>query len=38
VLAHNDLGDASEFNGCPAISHGCLFVRSNEYLYCLRKQ
>jgi outer membrane protein assembly factor BamB len=35
VLSHNDLGDASDFNGCPAISGGCIFVRSNECLYCI---
>lgn len=34
-LAHNDLGDTSNINASPAISHGRLFVRSNAYLYCL---
>jgi outer membrane protein assembly factor BamB len=34
-LARNDLGDPSDFSGTPAISDGRLFVRSNEYLYCI---
>jgi hypothetical protein len=34
-LAHNDLGDASDFNASPAVSHGQFLVRSHEYLYCL---
>jgi outer membrane protein assembly factor BamB len=34
-LAHNDLGDTSQFNASPAISDGRLFVRSDEYLYCI---
>ncbi|MCI0641686.1 MAG: PQQ-binding-like beta-propeller repeat protein [Gemmataceae bacterium] len=34
-IAHNDLGDNSTFNSCPAISDGNLFVRSNAFLYCL---
>ncbi|MCI0380608.1 MAG: PQQ-binding-like beta-propeller repeat protein [Gemmataceae bacterium] len=34
-LAHNDLGDNSIFNSCPAVSGGNLFVRSNAFLYCL---
>jgi outer membrane protein assembly factor BamB len=35
VLAKNDLGDTSGFVASPAISRGQLFVRSNEYLYCI---
>lgn len=35
VLARNDLGDSSTFNASPAISNGQLFIRSNEYVYCL---
>jgi outer membrane protein assembly factor BamB len=35
VLAHNDLGDKSDFNACPAVSQGRIYVRSNQYLYCL---
>ncbi len=34
-LAHNELGDASDFNASPAVAGGRFFVRSNEYLYCL---
>jgi outer membrane protein assembly factor BamB len=37
-LAHNDLDDRSIFNASPAISQGQIFVRSNEYLYCLGKR
>jgi outer membrane protein assembly factor BamB len=35
VLANNDLGDTSGFVASPAISRGHLFIRSNEYLYCI---
>ncbi|GAB4144660.1 MAG: PQQ-binding-like beta-propeller repeat protein [Planctomycetaceae bacterium] len=28
--------DDSLFNATPAISNGCLFLRSNKYLYCLK--
>lgn len=36
VLASNDLtSDSSGFGGTPAISDGCLFLRSNAYLYCI---
>lgn len=38
VLAQNDLGDASAINASPAASDGDLLIRSNEYLYCLRKK
>lgn len=34
-LAQNDLGDRSIINASPAISDGQLFIRSNEYLYCI---
>jgi outer membrane protein assembly factor BamB len=37
-LAHNDLGDPSDFSATPAISGGRLFVRSNTHLYCIGKQ
>jgi outer membrane protein assembly factor BamB len=36
--AHNDLGDSSVFNASPALSGGQLFIRSNEYLYCIGKK
>jgi outer membrane protein assembly factor BamB len=38
LLSRNDLGDASVFNASPAVSDGQLFIRSNEYLYCLGKK
>lgn len=31
-------GDASIFNASPAISSGRLYLRSNEYLYCIGKK
>jgi outer membrane protein assembly factor BamB len=34
-IAHNDLGDTSDFNSSPALSAGQIFVRSNEYAYCI---
>jgi len=37
-LAHNDLGDTSDFSATPAISAGHLFVRSNTHLYCIGKK
>lgn len=37
-LAHNKFaGDSSLFNASPSISGGNIFIRSNEYLYCLGK-
>jgi hypothetical protein len=38
VLAHNQLGDDSAFNASPALVDGQLFIRSNEYLYCIGKK
>jgi outer membrane protein assembly factor BamB len=38
VLAHNEPGDASAINASPAASGGELLIRSQEYLYCLRKK
>ena len=35
VVSQNDLGDDSDFNASPAVSHGQLFLRSNRALYCL---
>jgi outer membrane protein assembly factor BamB len=34
-LAHNDLEDDGFFGASPAVSNGQVFVRSNEYLYCI---
>jgi hypothetical protein len=38
MLAHNDLGDGSDFSATPAISAGRLFVRSNTHLYAIGKK
>ncbi|MDB5335873.1 MAG: outer rane biosis protein BamB [Planctomycetaceae bacterium] len=35
VISQNDLGDDSDFNASPSVSHGQLFLRSNKALYCL---
>jgi outer membrane protein assembly factor BamB len=35
VLATNRLGDEAGFTASPAIGRGQIFIRSNEYLYCL---
>jgi outer membrane protein assembly factor BamB len=38
-LAHNKFeGDNSIFNASPAISNGCIYVRSSENLYCVSKK
>ena len=38
-ISHLDFpGDASVFNASPAISDGRLYLRSNEYLYCVGKK
>lgn len=34
-LAHNRFDDRSTFNASPVISDGKLFLRSNDYLYCV---
>jgi outer membrane protein assembly factor BamB len=34
-LAHNNLGDDSQFNATPAISDGELFLRSDKFAYCV---
>ncbi len=39
LLAHNTLeGDKSLFNASPAVSNGQLFLRSDQYLYCVGKK
>lgn len=38
VLAHNQLDDASAFNASPALVDGQIFMRSNQYLYCIGKK
>lgn len=38
ILARNDLGDRSIFNGTPTPSRGQLLLRSDRYLYCLGKK
>ena len=38
VLATNVLaGDGTDFNATPAVSDGCIFLRSNKALYCIGK-
>jgi hypothetical protein len=38
-LAHNEFeGDKSIFNASPAVSNGRLYIRSNEFLYCIGKK
>lgn len=36
-LAHNELDDRSTFNASPIVSDGKLYLRSNQYLYCIGK-
>jgi len=36
-LAHNKLDDQSTFNASPIISNGSLILRSDHFLYCIRK-
>ena len=36
-LAHNTLDDQSTFNASPIISNGSLILRSDHFLYCIRK-
>jgi outer membrane protein assembly factor BamB len=39
LLAHNVIeSDSSVFNGTPAISQGQIFLRSDQYLYCIGKK
>jgi outer membrane protein assembly factor BamB len=33
VLARNDLGDT--IDATPAIANGCIYLRSDKYLYCI---
>jgi outer membrane protein assembly factor BamB len=38
-LAVNHLGDTGEdFSATPALSNGCLFIRSSKHLYCVASQ
>ena len=38
LVNHNVIGgDETEFNGTPAISDDCLYLRSNKFLYCITK-
>ena len=38
ILAHNEFDrDNSGFNASPIVSGGQLFIRSNQYLYCIGK-
>jgi outer membrane protein assembly factor BamB len=36
IIAQNRFAsDDTDFSGSPAISHGCLLLRSNRFLYCI---
>lgn len=36
LMAHNKIeDDKSAFNGSPAVSHGCILLRSDRYVYCI---
>ncbi len=37
-LAQNFFNDRSVFNASPAISRGCLYLRSDTHLYCISNQ
>jgi len=38
IIAHNELpSDDSDFNASPAISNKRMFIRSNRFLYCVKK-
>jgi len=34
-IAHNKLGDNSDFSASPAVSDGQLYIRSDAQLYCI---
>ena len=36
-VAHNSLGDESDFNATPAVATDALYLRSNQFLYCVGK-
>ena len=39
LLAHNRLAsDSTDFNASPAASQGSLLLRSNRFLYCVRRK
>ena len=39
LLAHNKIkSDPSDFNASPAISNGQMFLRSNQFLYCMQQK
>lgn len=37
-IAHNTLGDDSDFSGSPAVSDGQLILRSDTHLYCIERK
>lgn len=37
-IAHNTLSDDSDTSGSPAVSDGQLFLRSDQYLYCIEAE
>jgi hypothetical protein len=39
TLAHNRFeSDSSIFNATPAVANGCLYLRSDRFLYCLKEE
>ena len=38
LLATNKLGDKTQFNASPALVGNQLFLRSDEYLYCIAEK
>jgi hypothetical protein len=38
VLAVNSVGERGVFNASLAISDGRIYLRSNQYLYCIAKK
>ena len=35
LIAHNKLGDDSDFNATPALANDAIYLRSNRFLYCI---
>ena len=35
VLSTNELERRGTFNASPAVADGCIYIRSNRYLYCI---
>ena len=35
IASNRVTNDTEDFSATPAVSHGCLFIRSNKHLYCV---